>query len=161
MKCWLLFIFAFSSAFAQLVPAPQLDKSTPTPAALIYTAPAIVPQIIQHIATTANPAGGGAPNGNNYKLYISPTGVGDTIVLTITGLSAHALTITDSAGDTSPTAICSADNGSTNGLSYIYAFQPSTGVTWIEAAASGTFAQPFDWNVTEFNNVASISAARA
>ena len=116
------------------------------------------PQIIQHLATTANPAGAGEPNGNNYRLNISPTGAGDTIVLTITGLHGSALTITDSAGDASPTAVCSADNGPTNGLSYIYAFQPAPGVTWIGAAASGAFAQPFDWQVTEFNNIASATA---
>ncbi len=116
------------------------------------------PQIIQHIATTANPAASGAPDGNNYKLTLAPTGAGDTIVLTITGLHGHALTITDSAGDASPSPICSADNGSNNGLSFIYAFQPAAGVKWIQATASGTFAQPFDWQITEFNNIASATA---
>jgi hypothetical protein len=116
------------------------------------------PQIIQHIATTANPAASGAPDGNNYKLTLAPTGAGDTIVLTITGLHGHALTITDSAGDASPSPICSADNGTGNGLSFIYAFQPSAGVKWIQASASGTFAQPFDWQITEFNNIASATA---
>lgn len=116
------------------------------------------PNLIQMLSTTANPAASGAPNGNAYKIFIAPTGAGDTVILAVTGLHGHALTITDSASDTIPASVCTADNGTSNGLTNIYAFQPSTGVTSITATAGAAFAQPFDWVVAEYNNISTVTS---
>ena len=150
---WLLVLS--SASFAQLNAPAAFSPPIPFQQAAFQ---AFQPQIIQHVGTTANPAASGAPTGNSFKLNIAPTGAGDTLIVAATGLHGSALTLTDSASDSSPTAICSADDGSTNGLSYVYAFQPSTGTTWVELAASAAFAQPFHWEVTEFNNIASVTS---
>jgi hypothetical protein len=131
--------------------------------AVLFSPPApssgVTPQLIQHWATTPTPAQEGTGNaGNAYKLYIAPTGAGDMVLVGITGPHGQTPTITDSKGDASPTAVCSADNGSGNYVSYLYAFIPTAGTTWIEANWTGGAFNPFDWVISEFNNIASVTA---
>lgn len=114
----------------------------------------ITPQVIQHWATSPSSSSAGHPTGNAFQMHIQPTLAGDVLVVGITGWNGQTVTITDSAGDTSPTAVCSADAGAThNGLSLIYAFAPTTGTSWVKATWSGSGVVEFDFFITEFNNV--------
>ena len=116
------------------------------------------PQIVQHWDTSTSPAGSGAPVGNNYRVNIAPTGSGDVVVFGFTGLSGQTPTVTDSANDAIPSAICSADNGPSNGVSYLYAIAPTAGTTWFKVAWSGSGVTAFNFVVTEFNNISSVAA---
>jgi len=116
------------------------------------------PEIVQHWDTATSSAGSGQPAGNNYQLNVQPTGSGDIVVLAFTGVSGDTVSsITDSASDTIPAAVCSADNGSTNGLSYLYVIAPTAGVTWFKIAFSASFTE-FNYVLTEYNNIASATA---
>ena len=112
----------------------------------------VTPSIIQLLATSANPLGSGQ-SGNNPKIYIAPTGAGDVLVLFTSGLHGRTTTVTDSAGDTSPTAICSADDGTGNQVSRGYVFIPTTGTTWVTVTWSGSAQPAIDWVLYELNNV--------
>jgi len=110
------------------------------------------PQLVYHWATVPNPVGSGQ-KGTAYKLYIPPVGAGDTIILATNVPNGRTVTITDSASDSSPTALCTADAGSGNFKSSLYAFVPTTGVTWINVGVSGAQFAGFDAEVSEWNNV--------
>jgi hypothetical protein len=122
---------------------------------------AATPQIIQHLATSPTPPAVGGPAGNAYKMYISPTGVGDVIVLGFTGISGQTPTVTDSAGDSITTGtnqICAADAGATNSKSYLYAIAPTPGTTWFIVTFTGGGTLTYDFFITEWNNISSITA---
>jgi len=159
-----------SSVYSSAISVPSTETLEAICAASGYTNSAVAsatytisgssssPQIVQHWDTSTSPAGSGNPTGNNYQVNIAPTGSGDVVIFGFTGLSGQTPTVTDSASDAIPSAICSADNGPTNGVSYLYAIAPTAGTTWFKVAWSGSGVTEFNFVLTEFNNISSVAA---
>ena len=128
------------------------------PITITATSGSITPQIIQHEATSPTPIDVGGPNEKTWQPYFAPTGAGDTVVFGFTGPSGQTPAVTDSSGDTIPAAVCTADAGAGNYVSYIYIIQPTAGTNWFKVVWSGVGGLLFDFVVTEFNNISSASA---
>ena len=115
-----------------------------------------IPNIVYHFQTAVNPNVSGTAN-NAFKVFTAPTQSGDTVVFTITGPHGQTAALTDSAGDTIPAAVCSADDGTGNFISFAYIIQPTAGTTWINVVWSGAGASLMDYDITEYNNIASAT----
>jgi hypothetical protein len=112
------------------------------------------PTLIQHVASSANPVGLGIP-GNNYKIPLpNPVLAGDALVLAVTYPHGNLATVSDSLRQTWPTASVVADGGSYNYTTAIYVRCGSAGGSeTITVGLSGSVF-PFEYTVSEFNNVA-------
>ena len=112
------------------------------------------PILIQHVASSANPVGIGIP-GNNYKIPL-PNSVqaGDALVLAITYPHGNLITISDSLRQVWPAASIVEDGGANNYTTAIYVRCGSAGGSeTITVGLSGSVL-PFEYTVSEFNNVA-------
>src|SRR6185437_12822866 len=124
-----------------------------------------VPVLMQHVSSESNPFPGNGISGNNFKLrFPNPVQAGDAIVLGISYPHGSTPTITDNLGNTWPgTAACTADNGSGNIVSAIYVLPNSAGGTTaspgVVTVAFGAALQPFEYTISEFNNIATSSPA--
>ncbi len=122
-----------------------------------------VPTMIQHTASTSNVFPhlniGSGDAYDNFKFILQhPVGAGNCLVL---GLCyAHGLTptVTDNNGNTWPgTPTVSADGGTGNFVAAIFVLpNANAGVTQINVAF-GTRALPFQYTLTELNNIAITS----
>ena len=114
-----------------------------------------VPILIQHVASSANPVGLGIP-GNNYKIPL-PNSVqaGDALVLGITYPHGSLITISDTLRRTWPQASIVKDGGTGNYVTAIYVLCGSAaGSETITVGLSSGEVLPFEYTVSEFNNVA-------
>ena len=122
------------------------------------SATAGTPTLIQHVASSANPIGVGI-EGNNFKIPLpNSVGSGNAIILGMTYPHGSSPTITDSNGNTWPTtAAVSADAGSGGNISSIFVLpNASAGLTTITVSFASPII-PFNYVVSEFNNVATTS----
>jgi hypothetical protein len=115
------------------------------------------PVIIQQVSTTVNPAGAGF-NGNNYARQL-PNAIQANDLLYVSASYPHGTfsSITDTAGSSFGSPICTADAGTGN---------YTTAVWLVPGMAAGfdtitvnltTLTRPFQLTLVEFNNVATVS----
>ena len=113
------------------------------------------PVLIQHVASSANPVGVGI-SGNNYNIPLpNPVLPGDAVVLAITFPHGNTSAVSDTLGQTWPAAAITEDGGTGNYVTQIYVLCGSAGgneTIQVNLTASGL---PFEYTVSEFNNVAS------
>ena len=115
------------------------------------------PILIQHVASSANPVGIGIP-GNNYKIPL-PNSVhaGDALVLAITYPHGNLITISDTLRQIWSSASIVEDGGANNYATAIYVRCGSAGGSeTITVGLSGSVL-PFEYTVSEFNNVAAAN----
>src|SRR5579863_9681835 len=112
------------------------------------------PTLIQHVASSANPVGLGIP-GNNYKIPLpNPVLAGDALVLAITYPHGNLVSVSDTLRQTWPQASTVQDGGTNNYTTAIYVLCGSAGGSeTITVGLSGSVL-PFEYTVSEFNNVA-------
>jgi hypothetical protein len=113
-----------------------------------------VPVLIQHVASSANPVGLGIP-GNNFKIPL-PNAVlnGDALVLAITYPHGNTSTLTDTLGQTWPAPAITEDGGAGNYVTQIYVLCGSVGGNETINVGLTASSLPFEYTVSEFNNVA-------
>ena len=114
----------------------------------------LAPTLIQHVASSANPIGLGIP-GNDYKIPLpNPVLAGDALVLAITYPHGNLVTVSDTLRQTWPQASIVKDGGTNNYTTAIYVRCGSAGGSeTITVGLSGSVL-PFEYTVSEFNNVA-------
>ncbi|HEU5433445.1 MAG TPA: hypothetical protein VFU81_17400, partial [Thermomicrobiales bacterium] len=112
------------------------------------------PTLIQHVASSANPVGLGIP-GNNFKIALpNPVLAGDALVLAVTYPHGNLVSVSDTLRQTWPAASIVEDGGPYNYTTAIYVLCGSAGGNeTITVGLSGS-VQPFEYTVSEFNNVA-------
>jgi len=112
------------------------------------------PSLIQHVASSANPVGLGIP-GNNYKIPL-PNSVlaGDALVLAITYPHGNLVTITDTLGQAWPQASIVEDAGAGGYTTAIYVRCGSAAGSETVTVGFSSSGLPFEYTVSEFNNVA-------
>jgi hypothetical protein len=112
--------------------------------------------LIQHIASSTNPAGNGI-SGNNFKIPLQPTLAGDCLVLGISYQHGQTITIRDNKSETWPAAAADADAGSGNQVAAVYVMpNVAAGVNQLTVSAN-TVMHPFAYRLSEFNNCAASS----
>src|SRR5882724_5228490 len=120
-----------------------------------------MPTLVQHITSSANPAGVGI-SGDNFKMPIgNPVGAGNCLVLGMTYPHGSTPTVTDNNGNTwSGSPAVSADGGVGGYVSAIFVLaNANAGLTTITVAFGTGNATiiPFQYTLSEFNNVATAS----
>jgi hypothetical protein len=117
----------------------------------------ILPVLIQHVASSANPVGLGIP-GNNFNIPL-PNAVlaSDALVLGITYPHGGTITISDTLGQTWPSAAVTADAGSGGYVAAIYVLPNSLGGNETITVGIGSSTLPFQYTLSEFNNIATSS----
>lgn len=112
------------------------------------------PLLIQHVASSANPLGLGIP-GNNFRIPL-PNSVleGDALVLAITFPHGGTSAISDTLGQRWPAAAVTEDGGSGNYVTQIYVLCGSAAGTETIQVNLTQSGLPFEYTVSEFNNVA-------
>jgi hypothetical protein len=112
------------------------------------------PVLIQHVASSTNPVGLGIP-GNNFKIPL-PNSVlsGDALVLAISYPHGATITVTDSLGQAWPGAAITQDGGSGNYVAQIYVLCGTAAGNETITVGLGSSTLPFEYTVSEFNNVA-------
>jgi hypothetical protein len=122
-----------------------------------------LPVLIQHVASSSNPFPGNGIPGNNFKIPLpNPVLAGDALVLAISYPNGSTPTIMDNLGNTWPSAAtCTANNGSGNMIASIYVLPNSNGGTvsgpGTITVGFGKAVQPFQYTISEFNNIATSS----
>ena len=112
------------------------------------------PTLIQHVASSANPVGLGIP-GNNYKIPLpNPVLAGDALVLAITYSHGNLVTISDTLRQIWPAASIVEDGGANNYTTAIYVRCGSAGGSETITVGLSSSVLPFEYTVSEFNNVA-------
>lgn len=112
------------------------------------------PTLIQHVASSANPVGLGVP-GNNFKIPLpNPVLSGDALVLAITYPNGNTSRVTDSLGQNWPAAAITKDGGAGNYVTQIYVLCGSAGGNETISVGLTGSSLPFEYTVSEFNNVA-------
>jgi len=116
-----------------------------------------LPVLIQHVSSSANPAGAGI-SGNNFSILL-PNAVqaGDALLLGITYPHGTTITITDTLGNKWPAATAMADAGTNNYASAVYVLPNAMGGNDTINVAGNAAFQPFQYTLSEFNNVATTS----
>src|SRR5215469_7344014 len=116
----------------------------------------VTPVLIQHIASSANPAGNGI-SGNNFKIPLQPTLAGDCLVLGISYQHGQTITIKDNKSETWPAAAAAADGGSGNQVAAVYVMpNVAAGVSQLTVSAN-TVMHPFAYRLSEFTNCGASS----
>jgi len=116
-----------------------------------------IPVLIQHVSSSDNPIGISPPVLTPRIPLPNPVQAGDALVLGITYLHGKTITITDTLGNTWPPPAVVADNGEFNHVTAVYVLLNSRGgpntitVNWSGAA------QPFQYVLSEYNNVVGVS----
>jgi hypothetical protein len=112
------------------------------------------PVLVQHVASSANPVGVGI-SGNNYKIPL-PNAVlaGDALVLAVTFPNGNASSVSDSLGQAWPAAAITEDAGPGNYVTQIYVLCGSSGGRDTINVGLTRNSLPFQYTVSEFNNVA-------
>jgi hypothetical protein len=112
------------------------------------------PVLIQHVTSSANPIGVGIP-GNNYKIPLpNPVLAGDALVLAITYPHGETSTVSDTLKRTWPAASITEDAGVGNNVTKIYVLCGSAGGNETITVGLGANSIPFQYTVSEFNNIA-------
>jgi hypothetical protein len=115
------------------------------------------PVLVQHVASSANPVGVGIP-GNNYKIPLpNPVLAGDALVLAVTYPNGSASSVSDSLGQTWPAAAITQDAGPGNYVTQIYVLCGSSGGRDTINVGLTKSGLPFQYTVSEFNNVAATA----
>lgn len=155
MRRFLIFLLSFVALAA---PTTSWEASTSGNLAINVTSgqPAS-PVLIQHVASSANPVGLGI-SGNNFKIPL-PNAVlaGDALVLAITYPHGHTITISDTLGQTWPSATVTADAGSGAYVAAIYVLPNSLGGNETITVGLGSADLPFNYTLSEFSNIATSS----
>lgn len=114
----------------------------------------LLPVLVQHVASTANPVGLGIP-GNNYNIPLpNPVLAGDALVLGITYPHGEAIKISDTLGQPWPAAAITEDGGDGNYATAIYVLCGSAGGNETLKVGLTSSSIPFEYTVSEFSNVA-------
>ncbi|HUB12752.1 MAG TPA: hypothetical protein VMB34_12405 [Acetobacteraceae bacterium] len=112
------------------------------------------PVLIQHVTSSANPVGLGI-SGNNYKIPMpNPVLANDALVLGITYPHGETISISDTLGQTWPAAAITEDGGAGNYVTRIYVRCGSAGGNETITVGMNSSSLPFEYTVSEFNNVA-------
>jgi hypothetical protein len=115
------------------------------------------PALIQHVASSANPVGLGI-SGRNYKIPLpNPVLAGDALVLGVTYPHGQTMTISDTLSQTWPAASITEDGGTGNYVTQIYVLCGSAAGSETITVGSTASGLPFEYTVSEFNNVATAS----
>ena len=120
------------------------------------------PSLIQHVASTSNPWPGNGISGNNFKIPLpNPVLAGDALVLAISYPSGNTPSITDNLGNTWPSSAACTANTVGNMTAAIYVLPNSKAGTLatpgIVTVTLGASVQPFQYTLSEFNNIATSS----
>jgi hypothetical protein len=147
------------SGVASAVPTSSWAASASGNLAINFTAGQVAsPALIQHVASSANPVGLGIA-GNNFKIPL-PNAIlaGDALVLGITYPHGKRIIISDTLGQTWPAASITKDAGPGGYVARIYVLCNSLGgVETITVGWAGEKSLPFNYVVSEFNNIATSS----
>jgi hypothetical protein len=120
------------------------------------------PALIQHVSSTSNPWPGNGISGNNFKIPLpNPVLAGDALVLAISYPSGYTPSITDNLGNTWPSVAACTANKVGNMTAAIYVLPNSHAGTLatpgIVMVGLGALVQPFQYTLSEFNNIATLS----
>jgi hypothetical protein len=112
------------------------------------------PVLIQHVVSSANPLGLGIA-GNGFRIPL-PNAVlgGDALVLAITFPHGNTSAVTDTLGQRWPAAAITEDGGTGNYVTQVYVLcgsAPGNETIQVNLTSSSL---PFEYTVSEFNNVA-------
>jgi FG-GAP-like repeat len=130
-------------------------------AMLVFSSPLAVaqtPTLVQHVASSANPIGVGISL-NAFKFTLpNSVGTGNCLVLGISYPHGNTPTVTDNNGNAWPSSpAVSADAGVGNYVSAIFVLpNAKAGLTTI-TVTFGAAIIPFEYTVSEFNNVATVT----
>jgi len=118
--------------------------------------------LIQHVSSTSNPWPGNGISGNNFKIPLpNPVLAGDALVLAISYPSGNTPSITDNLGNTWPSSAACTANTVGNMIAAIYVLPNSKAGTLakpgIVTVGLGASVQPFQYTLSEFNNIATSS----
>lgn len=116
------------------------------------------PTLIQHVASSANPIGLGI-SGNNFKIPLpNNVGAGNALVLGITYPHGASPTVTDSNGNNWPSAAAvSADAGAGGYVASAFVLANAKAGRTVIAVSFSSAVIPFNYTVSEFSNIASVS----
>ncbi len=115
------------------------------------------PTLIQHVASSANPVGLGIP-GNNFNIPLpNPVLAGDALVLAITYPHGNLVSVSDTLRQTWPAASIVKDGGANTYTTAIYVRCGSAGGSETITVGLSASVLPFEYTVSEFNNVAASS----
>jgi hypothetical protein len=115
------------------------------------------PVMVQHRASSTNPVGNGL-TGNAFVMPMpNPSQAGDVLVVGITYPHGTFSSLTDDHSQSWPAATCTADDGVGNFATAVFVL-PNTagGVVTITATFTGAI-KPFNYRITEFNNIVTSS----
>ena len=120
------------------------------------------PALIQHVSSTSNPWPGNGISGNNFKIPLpNPVLAGDTLVLAISYPSGNRPSITDNLGNTWPSSAACTATDVGNMIAAIYVLPNSHAGTLATpgtvTVSLGASVQPFQYTLSEFNNIATSS----
>jgi hypothetical protein len=120
------------------------------------------PALIQHVSSTSNPWPGNGISGNNFKIPLpNPVLAGDALVLAISYPSGNTPSITDNLGNTWPSSAACTANEVGNMTAAIYVLPNSKAGTLATPGSVtiglGASVQPFQYTLSEFNNIATSS----
>jgi hypothetical protein len=120
------------------------------------------PVLVQHVSSTSNPWPGNGISGNNFKIPLpNPVLAGDALVLAISYPSGNKPSITDNLGNTWPSSAACTANKVGNMTAAIYVLPNSKAGTLatpgIVTVGLGASVQPFQYTLSEFNNIATSS----
>ena len=121
-----------------------------------------VPTLIQHVSSTSNPWPGNGISGNNFKISLpNPVLAGDTLVLAISYPSGSKPSIADNLGNAWPSSAACTATDVGNMIAAIYVLPNSNAGTLatpgIVTVGLGASVQPFQYTLSEFNNIATSS----
>jgi hypothetical protein len=116
------------------------------------------PTLVQHVSSSANPAGIGI-SGNNFKFTLpNAVGAGNCLILGMSYPNGNTPTVTDNNGNTWPaTPVVSANGGTGNYVASIFVLPNArAGLTSVTVSFGGAIL-PFNYTISEFNNIDTVS----
>jgi hypothetical protein len=117
------------------------------------------PTLIQHVASSANSIAYVTAASNRYTIPIpNPVGAGNCIVMGVTYPHGTTISISDNNGNSWPASpAVSADGGPGTNISAIFVLPNANAGQITLTVTFGTSIQPFQYTISEFNNVATTS----
>lgn len=122
-----------------------------------------VPALIQHVASSANPVGisgfaAGHTGGDNFKIPLpNAVGAGNCLVLWCTYPNSNTASVSDTNGNTWPAAAITVDAGVGGNKSSCFVLpNANAGLTTV-TVTFGADTCPFQYTLTEYNNIATSS----